>query len=281
MLHFGMNMPYYLMMLYGSMMIVLVLILRGLFRNKLPKFVFPVLWGVVLIRFLIPFSVSSPLSISIPWNYLSPYEFTYTSDVAVTEAGTAGVVTSLVEEIPVDYMAGGVNNAQTVGYYNGIGYDSASQGTLIEAESSYDYKYGSILYNNFYLMRKILIAVYIIGLVVVVSVLGSQKFRYLGRLKGSLLIEHNEVINTILREMGMGHVLVFTSDDIASPMVCGLMNPRIYLPTQMDFQNTMLLRHILAHETMHIRRKDNWMKCIMLIVLCLNWFNPLVWLMSA
>lgn len=94
------------------------------------------------------------------------------------------------------------------------------------------------------------------------------------------MVEHNETINTILRDMGMGHVLVFTNDEIASPMVCGLFNPRIYLPTQMDFQNTLLLRHVLAHETMHIRRGDNWIKCIMVIVLCLNWFNPLMWIMA-
>ena len=74
MLHFGMNMPFYLMMIYGSMMIVIVLILRALFRNRLPKFVFPVLWVVVLARFVIPFSVSSPLSIPMPWNYLLPVQ---------------------------------------------------------------------------------------------------------------------------------------------------------------------------------------------------------------
>ena len=79
MLHFGMNMPYYLMMLYGNVMIVIVLILRALFRDRLPKFVFPVLWGVVLLRFLIPFSVSSPLSILIPWNDVRPVAVTYFS----------------------------------------------------------------------------------------------------------------------------------------------------------------------------------------------------------
>lgn len=48
----------------------------------------------------------------------------------------------------------------------------------------------------------------------------------------------------------------------------------------MDFSNTELLRHILCHETMHIRRKDNWIKAVMLVTLCLHWFNPLVWIMS-
>lgn len=41
MLNFRMNMPLYLMALYGSAMIVLVLILRAFLKNRLPRFVFP------------------------------------------------------------------------------------------------------------------------------------------------------------------------------------------------------------------------------------------------
>ena len=66
MLHFRMNMPFFLMAFYGSIMIVVVLLLRALLKNKLPKFVFPVLWGVVLVRLLVPFSLSSPLSLPVP-----------------------------------------------------------------------------------------------------------------------------------------------------------------------------------------------------------------------
>ncbi|MCH5263241.1 MAG: M56 family metallopeptidase [Lachnospiraceae bacterium] len=319
MLHFGMNMPYYLMMIYGSVMIVMVLILRMLFRNRLPKFVFPVLWCVVLLRFLIPFSVSSPLSIPMPWNILSPIEITYSSSTAVSEAvltdmplveAVAGdMAVTVVEDSPVvNYVAGDEWYGQTVGYDNvSIAYDpvkeriSVKGDSVNEATEAYggisqtaysDYypSYGSVLgglfsdfdvfYKDIFMVRRLLVIVYILGFIAVVGILGLQKYRYLKRLRSGLLIEHNETVNTMLRDMGMGYVLVFTSDEIASPMVCGLLNPRIYLPTQMDFQNTTLLRHVLSHETMHIRRKDNWLKCLMLIMLCLNWFNPLVWIMA-
>lgn len=70
-----------------------------------------------------------------------------------------------------------------------------------------------------------------------------------------------------LRKKDMENILVFTSDEIASPMVCGLRNPRIFLPSRMDFQDRVLLRSIFAHETMHIRRKDNWMKVFMLALM--------------
>ena len=307
MVNFGMNMPFYLMMIYGSIMIVMVLILRGLFRNRLPKFVFPVLWGVVLLRFLIPFSVSSPLSISIPWSAMSPY--TAVSSINMVTAGTASSSVTVVEDGPVvNYEVGDEWRGQTVGYDNvSIAYDPVKERISVKGDSvsdatetyggisqtaysDYYPSYGSVLrglfsdfdafYKDIFMIRWILVIIYILGFIAVVGILGSQKYRYLRRLQSGLLIEHNETINTILREMSMGHVLVFSNDEIASPMVCGLLNPRIYLPTQMDFRNTMMLRHVLTHETMHVQRKDNWIKCVMVIVLCLNWFNPLVWIMA-
>ena len=129
-------------------------------------------------------------------------------------------------------------------------------------------------------LSKALPVLYLLGLAVTAGILGLQKYLYGKKLRSGLLMEHNETVNELLRGMGMGHVLVFSNDEIASPLVCGLISPRIYLPTRMDFGNTVLLRHVLAHETMHIRRRDNFVKAVMLAALVLNWYNPLVWLMA-
>ena len=288
-------MPFYLMMLYGSIMIVFVLILRGLFRNRLPKFVFPVLWGVVLLRFLIPFSVSSPLSIPIPGSFLRPYMVNYSSSSAAAESvvqdtGSSEGVTVMTGDAAAEYVADSMRSFPAAGSADSsASHDSV---TLIDEESesvsgvtysnysNVHYAFYSSNGNNYITALWIVVGIYFLGLAIVAGILAWQKYRYLKRLRGGFLVEHNETINTILRDIGMGHVLVFTNDEIASPMVCGLFNPRIYLPTQMDFRNTLLLRHVLAHETMHIRRGDNWIKCVMVIVLFLNWFNPLVWIMA-
>ena len=239
MLNFGLNMPFYLMMLYGSIMIVFVLILRGLFRNRLPKSVFPVLWGVVLLRFLIPFSVSSPLSITMPWNNLSLIQTTYSSSTAITEAVRADwPEEEATEDTPIiNYEVGDEWRGQTVGYDNvNIAYDpieerisvkgdnvtrvtEAYDGISQTAYSDYYPSYGSVLrelftdfdifYKDIFRIRRLLTIIYIFSFIIAAGILGSQKYRYLKRLHGSLLIEHNETINTILRDMGMGHVLVF------------------------------------------------------------------------
>lgn len=238
----------------------------------------------------------------LPWNNLSPFEASYSTDVSTTTAmpGTDYSFGSVGSGPVVNYVAEDAHRGQTVGYDNvSVNYDPVTEMISVRAgnaddsivqESTSDavtdvyFGYspsGCDLFHNFFTVRRILPIIYIIGFITFAGILGLQKFYYLKRLRGSFLIEHNETINTILRDMDMGHVLVLSSDEIASPMVCGLLNPRIYLPTQMDFTNTLLLQHVLTHETMHIRRKDNLLKCVMVIVLCLNWFNPLVWLMSA
>ena len=235
MLHFRMDMPLYLMALYGSAMILVVLLFRVFLKNKLPKFVLPALWILVLVRLLVPFSLSSPLSVPVPeWNLIVPE----TGPVTVAENKAVAFASQAVE---------------------------------------YSNTYSE--FPAFSWMTVLMIAV-CIGIVVTAVVLLYQKWGYSQKLRDSLLIEHNETINEILRSMDVGHVLVFTNDHIASPLVSGILNSRIYLPARMDFQNVQLLRHILTHETMHIKRKDNLIKAVMLLAVCLHWYNPLVWLIS-
>ncbi len=249
MIHLTMGMPLYLMAFYGSIMIVLVLLLRFLFKDKLPKFVFPILWCMILIRLLIPFSLSSPItlkqSISLPWQE------------SWNVAG--GAMTAATENIVEDTSSSSASDAETaVAYASESGFGSMS--SLNRGE--------------------IVMILYALGIIITISILLYQIFKYSRILKDSLLVEHNETINTILREMNMGHILVFTNDHILSPLVCGLLHPRIYLPSGMEFNNTLLLKHIFKHETIHIKRKDNWLKAVMLMAICLHWYNPLVWLMS-
>ncbi|MDE7416534.1 MAG: M56 family metallopeptidase [Lachnospiraceae bacterium] len=263
MFNLKMNMPFYLMVFYGSIMIIAVLVLRGLLKNKLPKFVFPILWSVILLRLLVPFSLSSPLSMKVPeFAFDYPFETVITQNTAVTEVIPADAPDKKVEfDMQAEH-----------------GTSTMIPEAVSAQESTFHITYSDYELQNLYVPFAVF--AYFAGILITAGILLAQKYGYSKRLKNSLLVEHNETINTLLRDMDMGHILVFTNDVIASPLVCGLFAPRIYLPTRMDFGNTELLHHILCHETMHIRRKDNWLKFIMLITLCIHWFNPLVWILS-
>ena len=261
MFHFTMTMPLYLMMISGSILLLTALILRFLLKNRLPGYFFPILWGMVLIRFLVPFSLSSPLSLKLS-SLPVPFQTGY-MEVTASE-DRLSLMTSVAEEEGTS-----VSDAMAVPGVPAVSVVEDTTGLSITAPSLY----GSVF------SRSLISAVYLLGIAVTAGILLLQKYRCHRKLKNSLLIEHNETVNAILCEIKMAHVLVYSNDEIASPLVCGLLMPHIYLPTRIDFQNQELLRHILAHETMHIKRRDNWMKTVMLAVLCLNWFNPLVWVM--
>lgn len=68
---------------------------------------------------------------------------------------------------------------------------------------------------------------------------------------------------------------VFLSDTIPTAFVTGLIRPRIYLPSSLTgFEK----KYILLHENTHIRRCDHLVKIAAFLVLCVHWFNPLVWI---
>ena len=64
------------------------------------------------------------------------------------------------------------------------------------------------------------------------------------------------------------------SEYVDSPFVLGLFRPVIYLPYQVEAGD---LEYIVAHEQAHIRRKDHWWKPLGFVLLCVYWFNPLLW----
>jgi len=62
---------------------------------------------------------------------------------------------------------------------------------------------------------------------------------------------------------------------ICSPFVLGFRKPKIYLPPGFSEREKS---YILKHEEIHIRRYDYLIKPLAYFLLCLHWFNPLVWL---
>ena len=61
-----------------------------------------------------------------------------------------------------------------------------------------------------------------------------------------------------------------------TPMLLGIFRPQIILPDR-DYTYGQLYA-ILAHELTHLRRKDIFVKWLMLAASALHWFNPLMWL---
>lgn len=80
---------------------------------------------------------------------------------------------------------------------------------------------------------------------------------------------HRSVRVSIEREDG-----IRICDDIATPFIFGIFRPRIYLPSAISEQD---ISYVIAHERAHIARRDYIWKPLGFALLCVYWFNPVLW----
>ena len=87
--------------------------------------------------------------------------------------------------------------------------------------------------------------------------------------------ETEELYHRLAEKLGVRNAPpLFVSDRVDSPMLCGFVRSKIILPELRLSDNSLV--GILAHELIHYRRKDLWMKLAGLIAESSYWYNPLV-----
>ncbi|MBM6693511.1 M56 family metallopeptidase [Pseudoflavonifractor capillosus] len=61
------------------------------------------------------------------------------------------------------------------------------------------------------------------------------------------------------------------------PMLTGLVAPALMLPQNASSEDG--LDYALLHELIHYRRRDIWLKALVMLTVSVHWFNPVMWLM--
>lgn len=61
------------------------------------------------------------------------------------------------------------------------------------------------------------------------------------------------------------------------PMLTGLVAPALMLPQDTSPEDRM--DYALLHELIHYRRRDIWLKALVMLTVSMHWFNPVMWLM--
>ncbi|MCI7726937.1 MAG: hypothetical protein MSH58_07350 [Clostridiales bacterium] len=68
---------------------------------------------------------------------------------------------------------------------------------------------------------------------------------------------------------------LYLCDNIPTPFILGIIRPRIYLPSDMNPESQS---YVLKHEAAHLHHRDHWWKPLGFLLLCVYWFQPLVWI---
>lgn len=229
------------MSISSSIFILIIIIIRWVGVHKLPKKTFLAFWIVALFQLLIPFYI--PVHIETP--DIASRILGFPPDSTNTQISMPHIVT-----IP-DF--------------------------LIEI-SNVDVAIFEVLVNNIIPVSP-LVLVWIVGLIglslfFIITHLRSYKER-----RAALPLE-NDIVDMLLKEHELKRTIqIKQSDRISTPLTYGLFRPVILFPKTIDWSNEIQLRFILTHELTHIKHFDILTKWLLVITLCIHWFNPFVWAM--
>ena len=259
----------------GSIVVVVVFLLR-FFLKKAPKKWIGMLWLVAIFRLLCPFVMAGPIPAF--WEesqeLKTPVVHRNNSGTVLEMLGNTGIQNtefpSVMETVPDEESA--MDKNLIIGQEETELLESQKTEEGIEPdgiqpkESSVAAQagkpYGILKQIWFYLA---------------VCIWGAGSICFL-----IFTIRNYMVVYRKLKKAGKVAVFdgmeVRESDMAGLPASFGILQPAIYIPIGFSHWGENK-EYILWHERMHIRHLDSLKKVLMYLVLCLHWWNPLVWLM--
>lgn len=220
----------------GAILILVIIALRAVAVNRLPKKMFLALWGIVVLRLLLPFSVPSMFSV---------YSLIGRNDT---------VYDSIAETPAVNLIPGSLARQLT-----------PDDGTAQVIQNDTSVFFWSIIW----CAGMILCAVFFI-------------FTYMRcrlEFQISFPVDNNFATDWLEEHPLKRTISIRQSGRILAPLTYGIFHPVILMPKKTDWGNVEQLRYILLHEYIHICSYDAVKKLILVIALCIHWFNPMVWVM--
>ena len=234
----------------GAVLILAITVVRAVAINKLSKKTFLFLWGIVLVRLLIPFSIPSTVSV---------YSLVDQNTYADTFEGTPmGNILPIVPETQTEPMEpiGGVQQVQL--QHQPVEHmPSASASASVSAW----------------------FVVWCIGMVLCMVFFTTIYLHWLSKFRTSRSVHNRYIDQWLEAHRSRRPISIRQSDRIDAPLTYGIFRPVILMPKGTDWTDTKKLQYILLHEYVHICRYDTVIKLIATLALCIHWFNPLVWVM--
>jgi len=231
------------MSLSAACFIVIIIAMRAVFLHKLPKLVFVILWGVVLIRLFVPLSLPASL-------YAFP--------------ALEGWSISLAEQVD-----GGVSPGSSAAHEGETAPPPTEQNPVTASERGAPPKQ----------WLTPLLMIWAIGFLLSLLSFLIPHLRSRRSYRMSLPLDREAIRRWQQSHPLRRAVQVRQSDVITTPLTYGLLRPVVLLPKSIANADEQQLAFILTHEYTHIRRFDVLTKWLLALALCVHWFNPLVWVM--
>ncbi|PEF73411.1 transcriptional regulator [Bacillus pseudomycoides] len=243
----------------ASVVVGLILCIKILFRNKLtPRWQY-LLWMILIVRLLLPWSPDSSYSI---YSILS-----YSNDTSVILHQKEPVQ----EKAAIDDTKMVTNENTYAPSYTQVAEENKQQTHRNENKSDVTFSFYTIL---LYIW---LAGVIVLGLATMIM---NRRLRLY--IKNQPVITDERIVtifDNCKKSMSLQqNIPLLLAGKISSPTVFGFFRPRVLLSSvHMKILDEQQLRYIFHHELAHIKRRDVGVNWLMHGLLILNWFNPILW----
>lgn len=241
-----------------AVLTAIVLLLRRIFRGKVPYRYLYGLWLLVVLRLCVPVSIgNSPLSLSTLLNQMTPgisqeEGSTVTVQKAVTVPTDAPVIVKqkVVEADQKQWQAGKDQN------------DTSSQMAESSGRKALDLP-----------VEWMLMLVWLAGIVAMAVILLTANIKMSRRLRKS-----RKQID-ITKRYGLS---VYEVESIQVPCLYGILHPAVYMPSAIcETLTEQEKQWVYCHEEMHYHHRDHVWAFVRALLVVSYWFHPCVWVAAA
>lgn len=254
----------------SSALILLVLLLRLLVRDRVSPRLRYALWGLVLLRLVIPVSLwESPASVLRAAQVNEGYQLVSTlpDNMSLHENGSWRSVAGPDGTFQMEPDAAGrweVNQPRLHNAYGWVAVPSAEEARALRDQGQKAVDTAGL--KRLVDVQNVLRMVWQTGIWLFML--------FLAAVNGKFALD----LRRGRRPDGEYHGRpVFIMDNLPTPCLFGLFRPAIYLTPEVAADETCR-KHVLAHECAHFRQGDHAWAVWRGVCLALHWYNPLVWL---
>ena len=154
---------------------------------------------------------------------------------------------------------------------------SGNIGFPIPGESRHAYDTGAVVSSPAAERISIFVILWLVGVLLLALYFSISYLRSMRKFRMSVPDNTPYIREWLNAHQIVRPIEVRSSDLISSPLTYGILHPVILLPKKLDRNDQAALQYVLTHEYVHIRRFDAITKILFAAVLCIHWFNPLVW----
>ncbi|MBU3099984.1 MULTISPECIES: M56 family metallopeptidase [Clostridium] len=242
--------------LIGSLIVLMILIIKGILKNKLNFTFHYYIWLILIIKLIIPFGPQNSLNVSNLYTKFHVQSTTHKSTQLIQTNSSREITNVTLSHSKLTSTNPSSNENLTSKTIN----PPLKYKVNIEILFCFIWMFGSLLS-------------------LCILIMGYKKLNNIIRTSIKNINNSQEIIlNKCTKAMNIStDIKLLYSEKVSSPSLCGLINPKIIIPARIaDNVCDKEFKYIIMHELTHFKNKDILINWAITLLSVIYWFNPIL-----